>query len=363
MEERRHDDEEDDRRAKARLADARNSRRRQRHEKPEQQEGQTGADDSAREAETCAFDQPQANQAPAARPQRGTDGELALAHGAPCQKQVRHIRRGQQQQRKRRTEEDPQRAANRSHLIVADRKQAQPHVLAEHRRSLLPPTFERRNELRARLVDAHAGLQPGIGANKARHGHAALGRGQRLRENHVHSRQRGPFEIARQDADDPGCLSIEGKILAEGRGSATEAALPESIRNQTHVWRAGPIFHGVEVAPENRGDAEGRQEGGFRLRTRQPNRPRLGEIASVDAGPPGCHRFEWRPLAAKLPVGRAEEGGTRVDGRDDEAEEHDPIGVRIRQRTEQGAIEHAENGRVRADPERQRENRNNGERR
>ena len=158
-------------------------------------------------------------------------------------------------------------------------------------------------------------------------------------------------EIGRHHADDRAALVVQDDRPADGAGVACEAALPETVADHRHQRAAGPVFVRPEAASEDRGNTEGREE----VR-RHPHRGDAFRLlpAQIDA----VRRERGQGFEAPHPLLEDQEVGLRdretvpeiapVDRDDRQA-----VRLGVGERAQQGAVDHAEDRGVRADPKRQ----------
>ena len=161
----------------------------------------------------------------------------------------------------------------------------------------------------------------------------------------------------RHDADDARRRAVDGDHAPDDRFVAAERGAPDFARQHRHVFRAGQRVGPRELPAADRGDPEhGHQLGRDQ---RGVDAPRLIRRAEVDgAGPIAAHVLEGLvPLAELEELGRRDPELIEPEARELARDEDQPRGVRIRQRLEDHAVDDAEDGRVGADPQRQRQHR------
>ena len=193
-------------------------------------------------------------------------------------------------------------------------------------------------------------------------------RGQVVRrepERHPGVHAQGKVERLGHHAGDFPKDAVEVDRSADDGGIAAEATAPEAVAEDHDVGRAGTLVRSRERASVQGPDAEHVEESAGHGRTGNllgGTDAREGVPAVVDRG----DRVEGRRLA--LPVGEIRRGdavqrgpGPRrllTEARHDD----EPVGVRIREGTPEHRAGGAVNRRVRADAERERENRRRGDR-
>src|SRR5579863_8567921 len=75
------------------------------------------------------------------------------------------------------------------------------------------------------------------------------------------------MEIARQHADDGRGISVQGHALAEDIPAPAESPLPCGVAQERGPWLVLLLVARLQVAAENRGNAEGAKEAGADART------------------------------------------------------------------------------------------------
>jgi hypothetical protein len=168
-------------------------------------------------------------------------------------------------------------------------------------------------------------------------------------------------ECRGDDADDGERHPLDGEALADDVGSSAKAPLPEAVADhgdRTVGAAASPVVRRLQGASENRGDAQH-----LEILAADPDTIHqigLSALRQVEPrGGPGEGAVEGlRAVANRFPDGI----GPGRPGRAHRslADHHEPLRFRHRQRSEQQAVEDGEYRRVRANPQRQRQNRNSG---
>ena len=290
------------------------------------------------------------------------DRELAGPAARAREEEVGHVGAGDEEDERDRAEEDEEERPHVSDHRVGERHQARAGALVgvgigegETARDAV--------EVGLRLRDRHAGSQP-PDAVDAEAGAAVLQeRVLPLPDRHVDVAAlevpHDEVEARRQDADDGEVLAVEEEAAADDVGIAAELALPEAGADQDHRRRARPVLVGGEVAPEHRLDAEHAEE--VRRDELALEALRLADAGQAEA----LHaRHRHRGEAAVLPLPVAE-----VEERDRAAPEvrlalvdrDQLLGARVRERLEEDAAHHREEGGVGADAEREGHDRDGGE--
>jgi hypothetical protein len=339
--------------------------------------------ETARDGHEAGLEELRADEPPARGAEREADGVLVAARAAARQHQVRDVRaRDQKHETHGDHDRDHHRADHGVHRLV------QPHVGGRHqepvalsRRSVVGAQADRmlqvelpsnRLKFRERLLDGHARVQPSLDEEPAPlavvHGLIGLGpsggqrhpRGGRHHVGDVHA-----SEVRRHHADDLEPVAAEVHGLPDRRGIGAKAATPELVAEDHHARCAGPIVGRLEratergVAPDDgevlaahhlAGDDVGRAVGDQRVAEARPRRQRgeagLGGLVVRDVG----RRQRDHPEASPTPRIHVVQVGHAVDVRDGGGLEYDRVDRRIHR------------GR-RADPEGQREDGEDGERR
>ena len=167
------------------------------------------------------------------------------------------------------------------------------------------------------------------------------------------------LEVGRHDADHREAAVVERHLLIEDAGVAAEAPLPERVAEHGDRLRARLVFViGEEAAPQgidaqrleqlSRHHAAGQPLGLARAR-------QVVALAAVDADV-----LEDLVLRPPVLVVRVSDGHL-INLRARLPQVDEPLGFGVGQRLEQHRIDDAEDGRRRADAERQRQHRDEGE--
>jgi hypothetical protein len=223
-------------------------------------------------------------------------------------------------------------------------------------------------EFAASIVDRHAGAQAANGEQRLR---APPRRRHAVDERQVrpgiHAFRKG--EVTRHDADDArGVAVLDPDRMADDIRGTAEETLPQRIADHHLAAIAGRpvlLFLWAEGAPQDRSDPERREQRRRRGGDRHGLEPIANHPQRLEVSRPRQHRDACERAAPSTPV---EEGADRdeasiVSIRRALGQQHESIGILVRQRLEQHGIDDGEHGRVGADTERERENRAGRERR
>ena len=174
-------------------------------------------------------------------------------------------------------------------------------------------------------------------------------------------------ERQRHDSDHRAAPSVERGDAPDDRGIRVEVALPRGVTQHNDSVGAGHLFACFEPTSKERLDPEQREHRRRDLQSGQTDRITLPrqrcarqDVAGhvLDGARARTHGVE---IARGQRAGAARDGRTATDvGRRSE-DLHEAIGVVIRQRPQQHRADDAEDRRVGANPQRQRENRDRRE--
>src|SRR5688500_8532544 len=168
-------------------------------------------------------------------------------------------------------------------------------------------------------------------------------------------------ETRRHDAEDERLSAIDVDLLADESGVAAECSLPQLVTEDSHRLAVRKVVLLGEHAATERRDAErleqrGRQVDGVHT---------LGDLAftQVDRARPVRPDLaeRLRPLAELEILRRRDPELVEPEPGELARDHHELVGVRVAERLEDDAVDHAEDGAVGADPECQREDRENRE--
>ena len=223
---------------------------------------------------------------------------------------------------------------------------------------LLADSCRNRQQFRARLLDAHAGLDSCDGAGPVRPAVVHHLRVHVYRRPDV--RRRGVIEPLRHHADHRVRLIVEVERLAQRRALPAEVPLPKAIAQDGDMVLPRRVFACGKSPPHQRRNAQRAEEIGLRLAHRR--RFRLAFAAGVQALRISDQAHRSEALALCLPVeiicAIEREIPRRVLCL---PQRHELCGIFKWQRLEQHGIDHGENRRVRANSQRQRQHRNRRE--
>ena len=164
------------------------------------------------------------------------------------------------------------------------------------------------------------------------------------------------FKSRRHHSDDRNGSRADLDLFADNRGVGSEAALPQSVADDRDAYRLGFVVFGNERSPENRLDTEHREEPARHAGARHALR--FGPIgAKVRVTGPEC-RGAREEIGLLRPIGEIQERDVAVGNprrRISAFEVDDAFRGRERQRTEENAVDQAEDGGVGADAEPERD--------
>ena len=319
----------------------------QRHAPRRDQQANAGAD--ARQHH--ALDNQLADEAPASGAHRGADGHLLLAAHGPRQQQVGHVGAGDEQHQRDRAQQQEQRRPHVLHHLILERRHHGAHVAIRFGELLLECERDAL-QLGTRRLQRHVGSEardrkdprvPAAILGQCRHPRA---------EGHVEVGGLEQFEARRQHADDGVRLVVEQQALSQ-RAALRIATPRKSIREQHHAFGAWLVIALVEAPPLGRSHTEHGQKRGadhlgrdaFRLAAAADGQ--AGRAHGADAG----ERLATRaPVVVVVARGRDARELRRLLG-----EDHHPGGVLVGERLKQDRVDDGEDGGVRADAQRQRQ--------
>ena len=322
--------------------------------------GEEGAGGAARRGEDHRLGEHLAYEPGRARPERRAHGDFATASRRAREREVRHVGARDEQHEGDGAHEHEEGQAERSgHLLV---QRHQHEALALVGRGVL-----RREPVREPV---HRGAGRGERHLRSQPRHHLQDdqppcrrcRVEPERPEDVRVRLHRRAEVRRQHANDGVGDAGQRQRASNDAGVAAEMP-PERVRQENDRWGARSIVGGLEAPSERRRDTQhaevvladlgAREPLGFAVTAREARAP---------AGDGGGAR-EHVVLAAPV----EEEGRRRPLPRGPVLEaqvlpDHDEaIGLRIGQRTQQHAVDDREDGRVGADAERERRDRDDGE--
>ena len=330
--------------------------------------------DAAGERERQAFREQLPDDAHAARAQRQPGRDLLLAGGGPRQEQSRDIRAGDEQDdRDRRRWKVGEAAEPFLHLDVTAKTRL--HAGAGIRVGTRIVTLQarrHRGEFRARLSQRHAGLQPPEHLDPRRAAlaetHSGLGVGPPQRHDRHPDVVRRADLVARErfrgHADEGEVMPVEFDSGADDTGIAGKAPLPEPEAHHRERIRVPVALVGRRDQPASRRrDAEHVEV----VAGHQLTLHALGLVSGAQVE--GVHRRDRQAGHHRIPGAIVQVVGIRgvaqiVLVRVLPADVHQAVGLGdAGERPQQQRVHEAEDRRVRADPERQRRDGDQRERR
>ena len=317
-------------------------------------------------------------QAPDPGAERLPHGNLAHPRRRPHQDEIGHVGARDQQHESHGDRQDRERCAHGTEHHVRERLQEHAARIVLGIRALQLPGDIR--QLRARGREGRPRREPadhedgmrrprqGIRIRSERHPHVdvgsrtLVGEGARVRgrgENLQHSQ----IGVVRHDPDDRRGRLVEEQHAADYLRVAAEALGPQRLADQGDGSAAGARLLACERPPEERLDAEHRQQPGGNRQRRPPNRrPPLGRSRDLRSH----ERAERVHLAAALPkVEEVRDGRRLPDGAAVAIglPHHDEAVHRLeRHGSQQHPVDDAEHGGGAADSECQHQDGNDGER-
>ena len=346
------------------LGNARDARRIPPADEPDAREGERETDGGGDAGEDQALGEQLPHHAESAGTERGTNRNLALAAFGAGEEEVRHVRAGDEQKKRDCAEEQPDGAADGAHDLVGERQhhRVELHLLrvqtlVGHRDGdavqFVRGLFNRRSRFQAADgIEAVAAMVHAGGIHLLRQpqlrrlGILIIGR---------------QDEARRHDAGDLVGVAVDLDGAADNSGVGGVAARPQGVAENDDVRTVAHVLGGGERPSHHCSHAERREQvrrdacRGHALRVAVAGEVHLpltpgGDLAERLSPPPvvddlaGRHPglVERRPLAP---------------------DHHRPVGLAPRQRPQEDGVDDAEDGRVRADAEGQRQDRDGGERR
>ena len=335
---------------------ARGLNRAQGREQRDEPDREQHTDGAARRREQQVLREQLAHQAAASGAQGSADGNLALARYAARQKQARDVRAADEQQEPdsdgERIEKPLCPAVEVGKQLSSERNDAKRPATADLRMLLLEPAGKRL-ELRIGLLQRHAGLQAGDELVRRRGKLRHRQRVEAYLHRDPHLRGVRDIEAGRQRADHHMRNAVQLQGSPERARIAGEQALPEVVVDERDGWTSGAVVFGSEEPSHGGLHAESCQ---VRRRHRGRHQPlglataQQGELALRRKSRRG-ERASFVAIEAVFEHRRAE----RIEPLAQRVPEDESVRVRHRQRPQQERIERAEDRRVRADSERQRQ--------
>ncbi len=329
-----------------------------RQDRPRAPLGEDRSHDPTRDREDHALGEKLPHDTPRARPESGADGEFPTPPGRARQQQVRHVGAGDQQHEADRSEQHEKDALDAADDVFLEGHEGDPRPLVRLRvRRLQVPRDP--VHVRAGLLRGHPRAQATDDAGP--HADPAVAKGliRPLSDRYVDVRFVGHGRTGRRHADDGVGLAVERDALARDVLRHRELALPHALPQHDDRPGTGLVLLRKKRPAQHRLDAEQRKELGRDHVGLEPLRlARPGQVEVVRAI--GAERREDAvvlPPVQVVEVGdrtHPERPRPRVDG-------VELLRSREREGIEQHPADHGEEGRVRADPERQREHRDGRE--
>ncbi len=313
------------------------------HQPLEAGPGEDSAQGRSSQGEQQALDEERAHQAPAARPQRGADGQLLLAGGAPGEQQVAHVGAADEEQQPHRSQHDEECRPELTHDLLRQGLDLDGEALRVVLRVDLRQPAGHDVEVDLGLAHRDPGLQVAEQVPVA--GERARRRIER-RGGPARDPQLGiaPRKSRRHDADQRACDSVEHEAPAEHPGVAAEAVDPGLVPHHED-GRCGRLVVGGQQHPTQQGGHAEELEG-----TRGDQQP-LETLGPLPGGVEhvvvraGDHAIEDAALRHVVEVlGADVEGapaGLRLLGVVDH-DRHEPLRVRVGKRLHQHVLDHAE---------------------
>ncbi len=347
--------EEHDGRIQADIAQARDPGGRHRHERPQRGPAEAQSRRAARRSDQETLEQHLAGQARASGAERRAERQLA----APClemhQPEVRHVRARDEQHDPDAAHQHAQRAAGIADHVVLQQMKARSDagVLEELQRE----AFGRRERAQHdRQHPGHVGI--GLGQRDARLetsqplvaelAQVSVGAVQPERQDDGRIGEIQKPELARENADDPPADTVDPDRAPDGRGLAAEPSLPIGVADHRRGGTGRDVVGARELTPRRRRDAENRQHAvGDRDRGHV-----LGLAGSRDADVLRSIQADVLEASALLAIDevvrRRHVHPVEVHARRDVPEADELFRIWIGERLQEDAIEHAEDGGVRA---------------
>ena len=317
---------------------------------------------AAEEGEQQAFGEELPDEAALRGAQRAPDGDLSFARHSTGEKQAGHVGATDEEEEPDGDGEDPQRPLRpavdvREQLLPEGDDPVGP-AAADLRVFLLEPARERL-QLGIGILQSHAGLQA---RDELVPGRGAVGERERL-ETDLH---RDPdfgrirdVEPRGQHADDGVRPALQVQGTTDHVAGAAEVAMPQLVADERDGGSAGAVLvigeEPAERGPDPQRTQIRRGDGG----AVQPlGLDPAGQVELALGSEPGA-RERMRLVAVQSVI--EERGTERIEAFAQSHAVHDVIHVGDRQRAQQQRIHRAEDGRVRAHPEPEREHRDDRE--
>jgi hypothetical protein len=209
-------------------------------------------------------------------------------------------------------------------------------------------------QLRARLLDGHALLQPPDDREIVTSSIVGLRGIQRQRQPQLDAAVR-EVEALRHDTDDLGRHAVDLDLSSENLGVSAKSTLPEAVSE--HCDR-GCIRQRVRVRvgmPLSGTNADGFEELAGRVRRHDPNRLFVPDDRGIAVVPAGDRLVRAVPALQLEKLRRREPELVEVHARELREQLHQPLGIRIRQLPKHDGMHDAEDGGVGTNPESERQ--------
>jgi hypothetical protein len=360
--ERRHTRERQDRHDEPDVRDARKDPWAHRAQQIQQPRRQKDAGDGSRRIENERLDDELPDQSSAAGAERRAHQHFRTAHGEARQQQARDVAARDQEHEEDRREQQVQRITNAPHRLLGERREDERRVPVRPG-IRLPERPGDRSQFRRRGVARDTRIQlrehlhePRVAVDGQLVGVRAAER-QRypelvpralVREVRLHDAQHGQRPAVGRDGP------------ADDGGIAAEAPLPERMAQDDQIVVPGGFIHRPEGTPQRRLRAEQVEElSADQMPDRELRIPVAREGEPVAHNPRDPHRTDLR-----LQIDEVEHRDARASGAAACLEQRvQAIGVRVRERPDQDAIDHGEHRRVDPDTDGERDRRRDGEER
>ena len=227
-----------------------------RHEEAQAGGGQHHAERGAGKRHDGVLDEQQAAQRPALSPQHRPHGQLALAANAPGEREVGHVRAGDDENERRRADQDEQREARVAREFLFERRHGDAHRRTRdvHLRVFREQVLRDAVQLHLGGVDGRSRRQAGEHLRHAMIAVESHGRADVMRTGHGVDQHVGALRIIGdgfEHAHDGDGAAVHAHRLSEDRRVAAERALPEVVGEDHDGIGALRIVRGVEAAAEH----------------------------------------------------------------------------------------------------------------
>ncbi len=324
------------------------------------------AEQRAAEGEHAVLDEQHPAQTHGAGAKGRAHGHLVFTAHAAHQREVHHVRAGDDQHEGRGAHQQPERAARILPEHFLERRDGDLEVRARRIRLGIRLMHARgdRGDLGARLVHGRRGIEA---RDHLGHPVRAPVLHQRahvmLADGHIHQGLDAAGEEGHrlQHADDVHLAARDAQLATDNRRVATEAREPVAVREHNDWRRAGAVVAGVERpakdgAEPHHGEVVASDESDVDLRGVVAVHHIERELRILgDVG----ERLGLLAEVVDLGDGERDVGGAEPFG--GLAQVHQAIAVGVRERAEQHAAEHGEDGGVGADAEPEGEDDGEGE--